>query len=77
MIITATRDVGSKVVIDVSKAHLWDITAVNALDKVVLKFRRAGIEVDVLGFNQASADMVDRFALHDKPDHLAVGSSLH
>ncbi|WP_296077318.1 SulP family inorganic anion transporter, partial [uncultured Agrobacterium sp.] len=35
--------------IDVSAAHLWDITAVGALDKVVLKYRRAGIQVDVVG----------------------------
>jgi MFS superfamily sulfate permease-like transporter len=28
-----------------SRAHFWDITAVSALDKVVLKFRREGTEV--------------------------------
>ncbi len=54
------------VVIDVSRAHFWDITAVSSLDKVVLKFRRDGAEVDVLGLNEASATMVDRFAVHDK-----------
>ena len=31
-----------KVVIDLSRAHFWDITAVAALDKVVIKFRREG-----------------------------------
>ena len=66
-----------KAVIDVSKAHLWDITAVGALDKVVIKFRRAGVDVEVLGFNNASADMVDRFALHDKDERLAASASLH
>jgi len=57
-----------KVVIDLSRAHFWDITAVAALDKVVIKFRREGTEVEVLGLNQASATIVDRFGVHDKPD---------
>lgn len=55
-----------RVHIDVGAAHFWDITAVGALDKVVLKFRRAGAEVEVRGLNAASATMVDRFAVHDK-----------
>ena len=55
-----------RVRIDVTHAHFWDITAVNALDKVVLKFRRKGAEVEVLGLNEASATLVDRFGVHDK-----------
>lgn len=39
-----------------------------ALDKVVLTFRREGSEVTVPGRNEASATIVDRFAMHDKPD---------
>jgi SulP family sulfate permease len=54
--------------IDVSRAHFWDITAVSALDKVVMKFRREGTEVEVIGLNEASATLIDRFAVHDKPD---------
>lgn len=57
-----------KVVIDVAHAHFWDITAVSALDKVVIKFRREGTKVEVIGLNEASATIVDRFAVHDKPD---------
>jgi SulP family sulfate permease len=60
------REVIDKVVIDVSRAHFWDITAVSALDKVVVKFRREGTEVEVVGLNEASATMVDKFAVHDK-----------
>lgn len=59
-----------KVVIDVSHAHLWDLTAVAALDKVVLKFRREGTEVEILGMNEASATIVNKLATHDKPDAL-------
>lgn len=58
------------VVIDLSRAHFWDITAVGALDKVVLKFRSAGTQVDLVGLNKASATIVDRFGVHDKPDAL-------
>lgn len=60
------KEVIDKACIDVSRAHFWDITAVSALDKVVLKFRREGTEVEVIGLNEASATMVDRFAVHDK-----------
>lgn len=57
-----------KVVIDLTRAHFWDITSVSALDKVVIKFRREGIEVEIVGLNEASATIVDRFAVHDKPE---------
>lgn len=57
-------------VVDLREAHFWDITAVAALDKVVLKLRRLGVHVDVIGMNQASATLVDRFGIHDKPGGL-------
>ena len=62
------REVIDEVCIDVTRAHFWDITAVSALDKVVVKFRREGTRVEVIGMNEASATLVDRFAMHDKPD---------
>ncbi|MEM8511889.1 MFS superfamily sulfate permease-like transporter [Massilia sp. MP_M2] len=52
--------------IDLSDAHFWDITAIGALDKVVLKLRRAGAQVFVHGLNEASATLMKRFAIHDK-----------
>ena len=60
------REVIETVRIDVSRAHFWDITAISALDKVVIKFRREATAVEVIGLNEASATMVDRFAVHDK-----------
>lgn len=57
-----------RVRIDVSRAHFWDLTAVGALDKVVIKFRREGAEVEVVGLNEASATLVERLGVHDKPD---------
>lgn len=56
-----------KVTIDVHRAHFWDITAIGALDKVVIKFRREGTEVAIIGLNEASATLVDRYGVHDKP----------
>ncbi|MEN1398792.1 SulP family inorganic anion transporter [Pseudomonas aeruginosa] len=60
------KEVIEKVRIDVSRAHFWDITAVSALDKVIIKFRRDATEVEVIGLNEASTTMVDKFAVHDK-----------
>ncbi len=54
------------VTIDLTHAHFWDISAIGALDKAVLRFRKSGAEVVVLGLNEASATMVDRFGRHDK-----------
>lgn len=62
------KEAVDKVIIDLTHAHFWDITAVSALDKVVIKLRREGTEVEVIGLNEASATIVDRFAVHDKPD---------
>ncbi|CUH85276.1 Bicarbonate transporter BicA [Thalassovita mediterranea] len=56
-----------KVVIDVSRAHIWDISSVAALDMAVLKFRRDGAEVEIIGMNEASKTIVDRLGEHDKP----------
>jgi sulfate permease, SulP family len=61
------KEVLDRVVIDVSQAHFWDISAIGTLDKAILKFRREGTRVEVIGLNEASASMVQRFAIHDKP----------
>ncbi|MGM0533559.1 MAG: SulP family inorganic anion transporter [Campylobacterota bacterium] len=64
------KEVVDKVVIDLTKAHFWDISAVHALDKAVIKFRREGTEVEVIGLNEASKTIVDRFGVHDKPEEI-------
>ncbi|MGI2048894.1 SulP family inorganic anion transporter [Shewanella oncorhynchi] len=71
------REVVDKVTIDLSQAHFWDITAVSALDKVVIKFRREGTEVELIGLNQASATIVDKFGVHDKPEDVENMMSGH
>lgn len=69
------REVLETVRIDLSDAHFWDLSAVGALDKVVLKFRREGTMVEIIGMNEASRTMVDRLGVHDKPEaeHLMGG----
>jgi len=59
-----------KVTIDVGQAHIWDISSVQALDMVILKFRREGAEVRLEGMNAASETIVDKLAMHDKPGAL-------
>ncbi|UZK02400.1 SulP family inorganic anion transporter [Venatoribacter cucullus] len=56
--------------IDLTQAHFWDITAVSALDKVVIKFRREGASVELIGMNAATATIVDRFGVHNNPQEV-------
>lgn len=62
----------SQVTIDLTHAHFWDLTGVGALDKVVLKFRREGAEVALIGMNAASATIVDKLGIFDRPDAMEL-----
>ncbi len=64
------KEAVDKIVIDVHRAHFWDITAVAALDKVVIKLRREGADVSIIGLNEASETLLDKFAVHDKPEEI-------
>ena len=59
-----------RVVIDLTHAHVWDGSAIAALDKVALKFMRRGVHVELRGQNEASAALITRLAQHDKPEAL-------
>jgi hypothetical protein len=48
------------VLIDVSAAHFWDVTAAAALDKVVSRFKAQNIPVEVAGVNQSSTTLIER-----------------
>lgn len=61
------REVVSHVRIDVTEAHFWDLSAIYALDRVVMKFRREGTQVELHGLNEASKTLVLKIAKHDKP----------
>jgi SulP family sulfate permease len=71
------KEVLDKVVIDLTQAHFWDITAVGSLDKVVIKFRREGVDVELIGLNEASRTIVDKVAIHDKPEEVEKFMSGH
>lgn len=59
-----------KVVINLDRAHFWDVSAVSALDKVVIKFRREGTETEIIGLNKASQTIIDRFGVYDNPEEI-------
>ena len=61
------KEAVDKVVIDLSHAHFWDITAVSSLDKVVIKFKRLGADVEIIGMTAATATIVDKFGVHNDP----------
>jgi SulP family sulfate permease len=61
-----------KVTLNLTHAHVWDQSAVAAIDKAVLKFRRHGAEVELVGLNEASATLVNKLATHDKTDALEI-----
>ena len=54
------------VVLDLSNAGLWDGTAVAAIDKVVLKFRKNNVPVSIEGMNKPSAQLVENIATHNR-----------
>ena len=64
------KEVVDRVTIDLHQAHFWDITSVAALDKVVIKFRREGTEVNIVGMNEATRTVVDKFGVYDKPEEV-------
>ena len=63
-----------RVEIDMTGAHLWDLTGVAAVDKVVFRYRRQGAQVTVLGMNEAGRSLIERVGKHDK-DHLPFGAA--
>lgn len=64
------KEAVEKITIDLTHAHFWDISAVSAIDKVVIKFRREGAEVELIGLNEASSTIIDRFGIHDNPEEI-------
>lgn len=71
------REVLDRVRIDVSNAHFWDLSAIHALDRVVLKFRREGTEVELVGVNSASQTLILEVAKFDKPDAQTSDTNAH
>ncbi|EDL64283.1 SulP family inorganic anion transporter [Bacillus sp. SG-1] len=51
-----------KVEINLSRSHIWDDSAVAAVDKIVSKFEVNGILAEVTGLNEDSTELVDKLA---------------
>ncbi|MBD7965462.1 SulP family inorganic anion transporter [Fictibacillus norfolkensis] len=56
------------VTIDLSQSHVWDDSAVGAIDKVILKYRQNGTEVQITGLNASSQSLIKKLAVHDKAE---------
>lgn len=69
------NDQVTEVAIDLTQAHLWDDSAVGAIDKVILKYHQNGIKVQLIGLNKESNKLIEKLAVHTKPGSLekAVG----
>lgn len=63
----------SHVTIDFSDAHIWDDSAVGAIDKVVIKYRENHNIVAIKNLDSVSKKLVDRLAIHDNPNAKVSG----
>ncbi|MET3696419.1 SulP family sulfate permease [Bacillus oleivorans] len=60
--------------LDLTQAHLWDDSAVGAIDKVVIKYHQNGVKVNLIGLNTESNKLIDKLAVHNKPGGLNKAS---
>ncbi len=64
-----------QILIDFSEAHIWDDSAVAAIDKIVLKLKeQTSAEVKLTGLNDVSEELLQRLATYNKPN---VRASAH
>jgi len=66
------NDSATRIIFDLRHAHVWDISGIGLIDKAVLRLRRGGADVEVVGLNEASATLVDKLSIHDKVDPFKV-----
>ena len=64
----ADHEEARRFVLDFRGSHVWDGSAVAAVDKVVLRERNRGLEVEVIGLNEASEGILDKLAVHRSAD---------
>ena len=56
--------------LDLTQAHLWDDSAVGAIDKIVIKYHQNGVKVNLIGLNNDSNKLINELAVHNKPGGL-------
>ena len=64
---------GKEIMIDFSEAHIWDDSAVGAIDKVVLKYRENHNTVTIKGLDSASKRLVEKLAIYHQPNPKVSG----
>ncbi|MBE9195724.1 SulP family inorganic anion transporter, partial [Synechocystis sp. LEGE 06083] len=63
-----------RVTINLTHAHLWDQGAVGTVEQIMTKFRRNGIDVELVGLNEASATLWQN--LTKEPELKLINSSV-
>jgi len=63
----------SNIIIDFSNSHIWDDSAVGAIDKVVMKYQESGNTVTIKGLNTTSQKLVDKLSIYDD-SHAKLGT---
>ena len=61
--------------LDLSNAHLWDDSAVGAIDKVVIKYHQNGVKVNIIGLNKESNKLVEKLAVYNNPSALSKAAN--
>ena len=64
---------GENIIIDFSEAHIWDDSAVGAIDKVVLKYHENDNTVTIKGLDSASKRLVEKLAVYNQPNPKVSG----
>ena len=52
--------------VDFSEARVWDESAVDAIDKVVVRYSKRKVKVKFKGLSKASAVLVERLSTYDR-----------
>ncbi|EEL52089.1 MULTISPECIES: SulP family inorganic anion transporter [Bacillus cereus group] len=55
-----------EVEIDFTHAHIWDDSAVAAVDKVVMKYEKNDVKVNITGLNERSSQLITKLAIYNK-----------
>ncbi|MDX7254999.1 STAS domain-containing protein, partial [Klebsiella pneumoniae] len=53
------------IIIDFSNAHIWDDSAVGAVDKTVIKYREKNNTVTIIGLDSSSKRILDKLAIYN------------
>lgn len=61
--------------IDFTNVKIWDESAVDSIDKVVIKYHKNGVTTNLIGLSDSCLELIDNMAIHNKPGGLDMVSS--